>query len=297
MENTCPTERPDKILLSTDGSEFSEGAVREAISLAKKCGSELTALTVFDTNDEFETIAPQLAERKAAAARQTLDAVQTRAKREGVACNVIVHSGEEVYGFIVDEAVKNRCGMIVMGRRGRTGLNRLVMGSVTARVIGHAPCNVLVVPRAATVQFRSIVVATDGSRHSASAVDEAVGLAKRNGSALTVVSVVPSEIATSADVDFTMNQNELIAEREMREAEKNAKTAKEAALKAGVAAKAFILSGKPADAIIETAKDAQADLIVVGSHGRTGLEKLLMGSVAERVIVLSSCPVLVVKTK
>jgi nucleotide-binding universal stress UspA family protein len=59
--------------------------------------------------------------------------------------------------------------------------------------------------------------------------------------------------------------------------------------------KAFVLSGKPADAIIETAKDKNADLIVVGSHGRTGLEKLLMGSVAERVIVLASCAVLVVK--
>jgi nucleotide-binding universal stress UspA family protein len=70
---------------------------------------------------------------------------------------------------------------------------------------------------------------------------------------------------------------------------------KEAAQKEGVAVKAFVLSGRPADAIIETAQEKNADLIVLGSHGRTGVERLLMGSVAERVIVLASCPVLVVK--
>ena len=81
--------------------------------------------------------------------------------------------------------------MIILGRRGRTGLKRLMMGSVTARVIGHAACNVLVVPRAAKVEFKNILVATDGSKYSAAAASEAIGLAKRNGSKLTVISVVP----------------------------------------------------------------------------------------------------------
>jgi nucleotide-binding universal stress UspA family protein len=170
-----------------------------------------------------------------------------------------------------------------------------MMGSVTARVIGHAPCNVLVVPKAAQLEFRSIVVATDGSKYSVAAASEAIGLAKRNGSALTVISVVPSELMAPTDMDFTMSQRELIADKEMHEAEKHAKAVKEAAQKDGVAVKAFVLSGKPADAIIETAKDKNADLIVLGSHGRTGLEKLLMGSVAERVIVLAARAVLVVK--
>ena len=56
------------------------------------------------------------------------------------------------------------------------------------------------------------------------------------------------------------------------------------------------MTGKPAEAVIQTAQERRADLIVLGSHGRTGVERLLMGSVAERVIVLASCPVLVVKT-
>ena len=59
--------------------------------------------------------------------------------------------------------------MIVMGRRGRTGLKRLMMGSETAKTIGHAPCNVLVVPRAAKLEFKNILIATDGSKYSAAA--------------------------------------------------------------------------------------------------------------------------------
>ena len=296
MAEICPTARVERLLLSTDGSEYSEGAVREAIKLAKRCSSELWAISVVETNPEFEALAPQIAEKAGKTARELVEALQARAKKEGVECTGIVHQGEDSYKYIVDEAVKNRISMIVMGRRGRTGLKRLMMGSVTSRVIGHAPCNVLVVPRAAKVEFKNILVATDGSKYSAAAASEAIGLAKRNGSKLTVISVVPSELMTPTDIEFSMPQRELIAKKEMHEAEKNAKAVKDAAQKEGVAVQAFVMSGKPSDAIIETAREKGADLIVQGSHGRTGLEKLLMGSVTERVIVLSTCAVLVVKT-
>ncbi len=295
MAEICPTAQVEKILLSTDGSEYSEGAVREAIRLAKQCSSRLTAVSVIETNPEFATIAPQITEKMEQSAREQLSAVQARARKEGVDCNIVVRGGEDSYKDIVDEAVKNKSDMIVMGRRGRTGLKRLMMGSVTARVIGHAPCNVLVVPKDAQLNFKNIVVATDGSKYSASAASSAIGLAKRNGADLTVISVVPAELLTPMDLDLTMTQRENIAEQEMKEAEKSAKAVKDAAQKEGISVKAFVLSGKPSDAIIQTAREKRAGLIVVGSHGRTGVERLLMGSVAERVIVLSECPVLVVK--
>lgn len=295
MAEICPTTGIESILLSTDGSEFSEGAVREAIKLAKNCSSGLSVLSVIDYNPEFDAVAPQIIEKKEKDARRHLQEVQDRAAKAGVNCTTIVERGEDSYKSIVDTASKNKNTMIVMGRRGRTGLKRLMLGSVTARVIGHAPCNVLVVPKAANLQFKNIVVATDGSRYSDLAASEAIGLAKRNGSALTIIAVVPSELATPTDIEFTVNQRELIAEKEMHEAEKNAKAVKDAAQKAGLSAKAFVMSGKPAEAIIQNAEERKADLIVLGSHGRTGVERLLMGSVAERVIVLASSPVLVVK--
>lgn len=297
MAEICPTAGVERILVSTDGSDFSEGAVREAIRIAKKCSSKLSVISVIDFNPEFDSVAPQIMEKKEKDAREHLEAVKARARKEGIECAIIVRRGEDAYEEIVDEAVKNKSTMIVMGRRGRTGLKRLMMGSVTARVIGHAPCNVLVVPHAAGLEFKSILVATDGSRYSTAAASEAIGLAKRNNSLLTVISVVPSELSTPTDIDFTVNQRELIADKEMHNAEKNAKAVKEAAQKEGIEARAFVMSGKPAEAIIQTAQERKVDLIVLGSHGRTGVERLLMGSVAERVIVLSSGAVLAVKAK
>ncbi len=297
MADICPITKVEKVFLSTDGSEFSEGAVREAIRLAKRCSSSLSAISVIETNPEFASIAPQLMEKKEKAAREHLEAVKARARKEGIDCESIVREGEDSYKYIVEEAARNKSTMIVMGRRGLKGLKRLVMGSTTARVIGLSPCSVLVVPRAAHLEFKNILVATDGSRYSAAAASEAIGIAKLNNSKLTVLSVVPSELMPPTDLEMAIGQRDLVAEKEMKEAEKNAKTVKEAAQKAGVVVQAFVMSGKPAEAIIETAKEKSADLIVLGSHGRTGLEKLLMGSVAERVIVLATSAVLVVKGK
>ena len=297
MTEICPVVNTERLLLATDGSEFSEGAIREAIRMARRCSSKLTIISVIETNPEFESMAPSVLEKREKEVRSHLEAVQARAKKEGVACEITLHEGEDSYKYIVDEAVKQKSSMIIMGRRGKKGFRRLVMGSTTSWTIGHAPCSILVVPRAAQVEFKSIVVATDGSPHSAAAASEAIGIAKRNSARLTVIAVVPADIAMPTDIDFAAIQREKLADQEMQAAEKNARAVKEAAQQAGVDAQAFVMSGKPADAIMEIAKDKVADLVVVGSHGRTGLDRLLMGSVAERVIVLSSCAVLVAKGK
>ncbi|HUJ19295.1 MAG TPA: universal stress protein [Nitrospirota bacterium] len=187
-------------------AEYSEGAAREAINLSRKCRSKLVILSVVDANPELDALAPQISEKQERAARQNLDALLDHARKQGVEASTVVNRGEESYKYIVEEAVKNNSTLIVMGRRGRAGLKRLMMESVTARVIGHAPCNVLVVPWAAELGFRTIVVATDGSRYSTAASAEAIGLARRNGSALTVIAVVPAELATPTDIDFTMKE-------------------------------------------------------------------------------------------
>ena len=296
-EEICPIVNTERLLLATESSEFSEGANREAIRLAKRCGSKLTAMSVIESNPEFGSMAPAILEKLEKEVLAHLNSVKARAKQEGVTCETVTYEGEDSYKYIVEEAVKQKSTMIIMGRRGKKGFRRLVMGSTTSWTIGHSPCSVLVVPRAAQVDFKSVVVATDGSKYSAAAASEAIGIAKRNNAKLTVLAVVPADIAMPTDIDFAAIQREKIADQDLQAAEKNARAVKDAAQKAGVEAQAFVMSGKPADAIIEIAKDKSADLVVVGSHGRTGLDRLLMGSVAERVIVLASCAVLVVKGK
>lgn len=171
-----------------------------------------------------------------------------------------------------------------MGRRGRKGLMRLMMGSQTARTIGHSPVNVLVVPRNARIEFKNIVIATDASKFSEKAAEETIQLARQTGASLYGIAVTRPDAT---------------AER-IKESEDALERIKSSCQKEGVKVEVEHILNTPHEkiyeAIIEFEKKHNADLIVVGSHGMTGISRLLMGSVAERIIGHSDCAVLVVKT-
>lgn len=134
-------------LLVTDGSQFSEGAVKEAIRIAKQCSGKMTALTVVEFNPEFAALAPDMENKMEVEAKEMIDRIKDRARDEGIECDSLVMTGENPHESIVEMAEKIKADIIVMGRRGRTGIKRLLMGSVTSRVIGHSPVKVLVVPK------------------------------------------------------------------------------------------------------------------------------------------------------
>lgn len=141
----CPIKEHGKILVATDGSEFSKAAVRQAINLAKICSCKIYVISIVEINPEFESLAPDLVEKMEKATKEHLDGIKAQIIKEGLECETIVHKGEEPYEFIVSEAEKLKVDVIVMGSHGRTGLKRLLMGSVTEKVIGHTSCPVLVV--------------------------------------------------------------------------------------------------------------------------------------------------------
>lgn len=274
MAEVCPINNLEKILLATDGSEFSSGAISEAIDLAGKCSSKLMAIAVVEANAEYASMAPDMVEKEEARAGVDLELVKTRAAGDGVDCETAVHTGDSAWQIVVDEARKNKAELIIMGRRGRTGMSRVAMGSVTAKVIGHAPCDVLVVPRDGADDYRKILVATDGSAHGEAAAAEAIKMAKKTDGSLIALSVASSETETE-------------------EAEQAVLKVKQMAESAGIACETQVSSGKNYIEIVEKAKEIDASLIVLGCHGRTGLGRLLMGSVTERVIGHASCAVLV----
>jgi nucleotide-binding universal stress UspA family protein len=274
----CPVARLERLLLSTDGSEFSEGAIKAAINLAKTCGSKLYVISVAEEPELREILDAYpiaVVQKLEMITRQHLESVRERAGNEGVVCETIESRGPETYKYIVDEAEKRQVEMIVMGRHGRTQLMRLMMGSVTARTIGHAPCKVLVVPRAARVTFEKILIATDGSIFSELASREAISIAKRTGSGLIALSVAKK------DENIPVAKASVDKVRELAESE-------------GIKVEALALKGVPYEVIVNTAEQRNVGFIVVGSHGRTGMEKLLMGSVTERVTGHVGCAVLVI---
>jgi nucleotide-binding universal stress UspA family protein len=142
----CPTPGFEKLLLATDGSEFSAAAVKEAITIASTCSSTLYVVHVIETGVEVELWDTTAAEKLERYMRKYLEGIRAKAVKQGVKCELIMHLGDDPYKIIVLEAKKHKVSTIVMGTHGRTGLTRLMMGSTVSRVIGHAPCRVLVVP-------------------------------------------------------------------------------------------------------------------------------------------------------
>jgi nucleotide-binding universal stress UspA family protein len=132
------------IVLAYDGSKFSNKALQEAIGIAKSSGGSLLILSIVDITDEFESEAPGLTDKMTEKLLKLTQKALEKAVAARVKAKVEVHVGD-AYEMIVDISKKKKADIIVMGSHGRTGLTRLLMGSVTSRVIGHAPCSVLVV--------------------------------------------------------------------------------------------------------------------------------------------------------
>jgi len=143
--------------------------------------------------------------------------------------------------------------------------------------------------------FKHILVPVDGSPTSMLAVSKATGLAKTFGSTVTVLYVIDPYPFTGVGADFAYGQAQYLS---AATAEANAAldTAKKAMEEAGVQANTVVGEGHAVQEGIARAREATgADLIVMGSHGRRGIEKLVLGSVTQRVLGLVHVPVLVVR--
>lgn len=133
------------ILVGYDGSRYSQEALKEALDIARNCKARMVIVAAVDVTEEFETEAPGLTEKMEERAGEMLAEAARMVAAEGVAVEVEVHIGEP-HEVIVEAAKRHGTDLIVLGSHGSTGLRRILMGSVTSRVIGHAPCKVLVVP-------------------------------------------------------------------------------------------------------------------------------------------------------
>jgi nucleotide-binding universal stress UspA family protein len=121
--------------------------MKEAVNLSKACSTKLFAISVIEGNPEYDALAPGIVEKKEREAKEFLDAARDCAEKEGISCEVIARHAEDAAAAIVEEAEKVKADMIVLGRHGKKkGLKKLLMGSVTSGVIGHASCKVLVIP-------------------------------------------------------------------------------------------------------------------------------------------------------
>ncbi len=266
------------LLVCTDGSAASQGAIEAALTLAQRRPYRILLLQVLEYNPGFASQAIDSLQQWEREAREGLQAPHARARALGLEAEILVRRGEAAPHAILAEADERRPDLIVMGRRGRTDLASILMGSVTARVIGLSPAHVLVVPRKAPLTFQRFLVASDGSPFSEAAWLEALSLARAWSGQLLAVSVAREE-GEFPEVEGILEQMQAEADQK------------------GIPLSTYMVQGSPDEALIRAAQLLEADLFILGSHGRTGLTRLFMGSVAEQVIGKASCPVLVVKRR
>ncbi len=180
------------------------------------------------------------------------------------------------------------CDLVVIGKRGQELPPGARMGKVTERVIGFCPTDVLVVPVRGTLDLSRLLLPVDGSRFSRRAADRALALAAASGSSLLVVSALDAPPGFAAEVPE-------VARDLLNNLEDLAAGVAQKARDQGLACQTRVAVGSAYRLILDQASEWDAGLIVMGSHGRTGLKRLLMGSVTERVVGEAPCPVLVVK--
>jgi nucleotide-binding universal stress UspA family protein len=278
-----------KILVAIDGSESSKHALRESFKLAtdEKCWVTVVSVIPRYEGDIGAMWINNVKEAMEKPCRIALSEAENMAKKERVLIKTVCEEGE-IYERIVALADAESCDVIVMGRKGMSLFGRTLIGSVTARVIGYSQKDVLVVPEGSPVGWKTILLATDGSKYSVAATNRAIDCAKSYGGDLCVLAVIDIPPEFYSHVKALDTADDLL---------KNAKDivdkAKKQAETQGIKTETYTKEGEPSKVITDLARGKACDVIVIGSHGRTGLRRLLMGSVAEKVIGHSPCPVLV----
>lgn len=290
-----PERMYDQILVPTDGDGPAKVALEYGAKLAARLGATVHVLHVTEAPlEEGETDALDgTGDRE-----RTGEAIPDRAgewvRAEGVTVVDAVRSGDPLEE-IPDYAREEGIDAIVMGTHGRTGIERFVLGSVTEHVVRTAAIPVLVVRGDDDVRTHlpdeTVVVPIDDSEHAEVALEEGIEVATRFDATLHVLSVVDvSPTGLEPQVDLQVNRLEEGAQRVVDDAAERA-TAR------GVDVVSSMSFGSIHREITSYAVDNDADLLVMGTHGRSGLDRYLLGSVTERVLRTAPAPVLTVQAR
>jgi nucleotide-binding universal stress UspA family protein len=284
----------DRILFPTDGSDAAAAAVEHVLDVAAAHDATLHVLVVADTTqDSVVRVGGEVVDALEREGTRVTEAVADRARERGVDVVTEVLQGEPA-ATIVDYADAREMDLVVVPTHGRTGIERLLVGSTAARVVRRATVPVLTLrpdsdPPA--YPYRTVLVPTDGSGGAAAALSAGIEVAAATGAALHVLSVVE---ATSLGVDV---RSELQSDALESAAEEVVADAVADAEAAGVeSVTGAVEGGTSVERTIRAyVDDHGVDLVVAGTHGRTGLDRYVLGSVAEALVRRSAVPVVTVR--
>ena len=300
-----------RILCPIDFSDHSRRALDHAIAIARWYESTVTALHVFSPAPVaafgpgpvvFEPIVLTAADRD-----QLLADTRAFAETEsapGITIEAVVREGNTA-AEILEQAASMNADLLVIGTHGRSGFERLVLGSVAEKVLRKASCPVLTVPKrlpdavpAGPVLYKRILCPVDFSDSSLNALKYAISMAQEADGQLTVLHVVAHEFENTADMagivyDAGMTIGDFLKERE--EALRRRLQEAVAGATEFCSVESLMTHGKPWREVLRIAAERQSDLIVMGVQGRGAADLLFFGSTTQHVVREASCPVLTLR--
>lgn len=292
-----------RILCPIDFSETSRRALEHAVAIARWYESQVTALHVILPlfpqppilfAEAAHSAVPTVSERQAR--EEQLRAWLEPAHGEGVKTDVLVEGGD-VARRIIERVKSQQADLVVMGTHGLSGFERLVLGSVTEKVLRTAGCPVMTVPPASrtsvTLPYKRVLCPVDFSDSSLAALRFALSIAEEADASLTILHVFD----WPPDDDLLIERFEVPTFRLLVEDEARGRL--EALITDEVRAwckpSTKVGYGKPYREILQTAENEATDLIVIGVRGRNPLDLAVFGSTTNQVVRRASCPVLTLK--
>ncbi|MGD2087788.1 MAG: universal stress protein [Candidatus Aminicenantes bacterium] len=287
-----------KILVPVDFSEFSDKAAEYALFLAEKYRAKITLLHViilfqedFDEEEQLKMY-EQTIQKKEKERETQMKSHRKTAKKRGVEVNSVLLRGFSTPNSILDYISDKDFDLVVMGTHGHSGFRKLLLGSVTEKVVQESPIPVLTIHKDYNkIEIKEILVPMDLSEFSSITINQGKTLAQEFNATLEFLHVVEEEAHPEFyNISFEpiLKENPRLADHIIENMIKAAGIPKD---KAAYAVK----EGKVYKEIKKYADYNQIDLIVMGSHGRGELEDFLLGSNSERVLRIASCPVLTVR--
>ena len=293
---------PNKsILAATDFSEYSKTALNICLGVYRCMKTKLYVLHTIEKIPQDYRHLPSgtaLADMKR---KLEVDAIE---KIKAMIPEDIVEKGDIIpvvrfgkpFLEIIQVAKENSVDLLVIGTHGRAGVDRVILGSVAERIVRKAPCPVMVIKGRKFTGFKRIIVPIDFSDCSRKALEYAIATAGAHKSRLTILHVY-EESFIEPYVNAANSEEE--AGEIMKEIERVNETKYDEFLKTidlrGVEYDKLLIKGIPETEIVETATEQQADLVVMGTHGRAGLKHILIGSTAEEVVRTVHCDIIILK--
>jgi nucleotide-binding universal stress UspA family protein len=290
------------ILIPVDDSSCSSHAANVGLELARRFDANVFITHVIEELPKIYQ-GGDWAEGLLEQAEKVLDKWRTKNNDVEPKLNVAVVTHKDVAQGILNTAYENACNLIVMGTHGRKGLAHAFLGSVAERVTRLATIPVMLIretKHTPSTTFQRILVAVDGSTANRKALNYADHFAQLTDAELHLVHVIPGVppplvdplgvggVAASLGYNDTLKQLEHDARIVMEVSKAELETTNT------VFHTARAQRERVADVIVNYAKENQCDLIVMGTHGRTGFNRLLLGSVAEGVTHNAPVPLLLI---